>query len=232
MVDDETETDVMKYTENKGTSVICYDCPYCRSRNNKNIEVFSKEEIIQLIYKDNVEYYKLNNKVAEYRNQINRLQEESINIDFFLDKDHTDAKIIKTLVRELEDLKKTNMELVEIQYDNINKNNEIFDKNVYIRKLKTEMILLKQQRNKEIIEYNDMVFKINEMKAILNGFSNQHNLLYNETKVLIDKKKWKDLFRLYKNDITVEIQFKKVIPKQEYINKNEISIDLNNMIKS
>jgi hypothetical protein len=222
----------MKYTENKGTSVICYDCPYCRSRNNKNIEVFSKEEIIQLIYKDNVEYYKLNNKVAEYRNQINRLQEESINIDFFLDKDHTDAKIIKTLVRELEDLKKTNMELVEIQYDNINKNNEIFDKNVYIRKLKTEMILLKQQRNKEIIEYNDMVFKINEMKAILNGFSNQHNLLYNETKVLIDKKKWKDLFRLYKNDITVEIQFKKVIPKQEYINKNEISIDLNNMIKS
>jgi hypothetical protein len=207
---------VRKYLDNEGSTMFCYECPYCRCSNNKNIEIFTRKEIITLVRQDLLDAFIERDTRREYKKRISQLEEEN-SILYKIKKNKNKSDIIQLLENAIEYLKKTNRELVEIQYENIKIKKELFGLKANMRDLKVENLLLKQEKNKDIDDYNNLIIKMNEM-------TNTYNTTIDETTKLINNRKYKQLKKMYSEQNialkkNTDILPKENIPLEVYVEK-------------
>lgn len=140
-----------------------YCCPFCRNKDNRILlNTFSKSDILKIAEYDYIKHIKLYNEYNILKKQQDAVMYKNLKIKWINEDYKNNAKpMIEFLQEEIDELRKTNMELLELQTENEKLKEEIILRQIEMRSLRTSLLDETKKHNETKKLYNDLLGKFN-----------------------------------------------------------------------
>lgn len=200
-----TEADLI---DTKSRICVSYDCCYCRTENNINIDDFTLEETRKLYRYECVLSNKRNEAIGKYTNDFNNIISSQSNMLLHINRNLNEKDVIKYLINNVDNLKKENNKLKLLENEIQSRKDENKELKNTIEDYKRELRIIRDHRVDEITEYNKIVMKYREAQIFINTMANDFNNTIDAIHTMAKNKKYKDIKKYIDGFLDLHITFK------------------------